>query len=61
MVYHRILNIVPMLPCSTLLFIHSICNNLDLLVPNSQSVPHQPLFATTSLFSKSASLFLLLR
>ena len=31
--------IVPVLYSRTLLFIHSICNSLHLLVPNSQSIP----------------------
>ena len=43
MVYHRISNIVPCAIYSrTLLFIHSICNSLRLLTPNSQSVPPRP-------------------
>ena len=51
MVYYRVLDIVP---CDRiLLFIHSLYNNLLLLVPNSQSIPPlspSPL-ATTNLFS----------
>ena len=52
-VYHRILNIVPVLYSRTLLFIHLICNSLRLLTPNSQCFPPLPplLLATTSLFS----------
>ena len=39
MVYHRILNIYPVLYSRTLLFIHPIYNNLRLLTPNFQSIP----------------------
>ena len=40
----------------TLLFIHSICNSLHLLNPNSQSIPLSP--ETTSLSFMSVNLFL---
>ena len=40
MVYHRILNIVPMLYSRSLLLIHPIYNSLHLLTPNSQ--PFRP-------------------
>ena len=39
MLCHRILNIVPVLYCRTLLFIHAKYNNLYLLIPNFQSIP----------------------
>ena len=45
MVYYRILIWFPVLYNRTLLFIHSICNSLRLLIPNSQSnlpLPWQP-------------------
>ena len=42
MVHHRILNIVPCAISRTLLFIHSLCNSLHLLIPNSQSTPLPP-------------------
>ena len=44
---------------STLLFIHSICKSLHLLIPNFQSIPPPPPspLATTSLLSLSMSLF----
>ena len=60
MVYPRILNIVPCATSRTLLFIHSMCNSLHLLTPNSQSIPppHPSPLATTSLFSMSVSLTL---
>ena len=57
MVYSRMLNIVPCLYSRTL-FIHSKCNSLYLLTPNSQSIPSTPSpLATPSLFSMSLSLF----
>ena len=53
----------PMLYSRTLLFIHSKCNSLHLLTPNSQPIPlpHLSLLATTSLFSMSVNLFLFCR
>ena len=39
MLYHRILNIVPVIYCRTLLFIHAKYNNLYLLILNFQSIP----------------------
>ena len=42
MLYHRILNIVPMRYSRTLLFIHPVYNSLHLLISNSQSVPSLP-------------------
>ena len=42
MVYHRILNVVPMLDSRTLLFIHPIYNSLHLLIPNSHSILSSP-------------------
>ena len=58
-VYHKILNSSE-LYSRTLLFTHSIYNNLPLLIPNSQFIPPlpPPLSATTSWFSMSVSLFL---
>ena len=54
----------PVLYSRTLLLIHSICNSLHLLIPNSKSIPpvspSSPL-ATTSLFSMSVNLFLFCR
>ena len=53
----------PVLYSRTSLPIHSKCNSLHLPTPNSPSIPlplHSPL-ATTSLFSKSVSLFLFCR
>ena len=56
MVYPRRLDIVPCAIDRTLLFIHSKCNSLHLLTPNSLSIPvHTPSLATTSLFSSSKS------
>ena len=48
-----------MLYSRTLLFIHSICNSLHLLVPNSQSIPlpSSSSLATTSLLHVSLFLF----
>ena len=49
MVYHRILNVVPMLDSRTLLFIHPIYNSLPLLIPNSHSIlPSPALWQTQS-------------
>ena len=54
-------------PCAlqrTSLLIPSKCNSLHLLTPNYQSIPLSPFsspLATTSLFSKSISLFLFCR
>ena len=42
MVYHSIVNIVPMLYSTTLLFIHSINASFHLVIPKSQSVPFPP-------------------
>ena len=67
MVYHRILNIFLVMYSRTLLFIHSIYNNLHLLPPNlplHYSPTPSPLanqFAITNLFSTSVSLFLFCR
>jgi len=63
MAYHRILNIVPYAIQWDLVVYHSIYNSLQLLAPNSHSIP-LPLSspsATTSLFSTSVSLFLFCR
>ena len=57
---HRILNTFPCAPQEDLLSIHSTCNSLYLLIPNSQAFPsplHSPL-ATVSLFSLSVGLIL---
>ena len=52
MVYHRILNIVPVLYSGALLFIHPIYNSLHLLISDSHATPPSPLaLETTSLFS----------
>ena len=45
MVYHRILNIMPLFYSRTLLFICPIYSNLHLLTPNSQSTPPQHPFS----------------
>ena len=52
-----------MLLCRTLLLIHSIYDRLNLLTPNSHSVPLPPpsLLTTTILFSTSVILFLFCR
>ena len=39
MVYHSLLNTVPCDIQLDLVFIHSLCNSLCLLIPNSQSIP----------------------
>ena len=54
------LNIIPCVYSRTLLFIHSMCNSLYLLIPNSQFIPPLPfpLGNNTGLFSRSQSLFL---
>ena len=60
MIYHRILNIVLVLYNRTLMFIHFAYSSLPLMIPNSQSIPHQlpqPL-ATICLFSVSVNLLL---
>ena len=60
-IYHRILNIVPaVLSNRNVWFIHSIFNNLHLLILTSQSFASQPppFLAITGLFSMSCSLFL---
>ena len=52
MVYHKVLNIVPVPYSGTLLFIHPIYNSLYLLISDSQAIPPSPLaLETTSLFS----------
>ena len=43
MVYPRGQGIVPVLYIRTLLFVHSTCNSLHLLIPNSQSIHFPPL------------------
>ena len=59
LVYYKIFNKLPVWFSRTLLFIHLISNSLHLLIPNSQSIPTPPpAMATTSLFSRSVSLFL---
>ena len=59
LVYYKIFNKLPVWFSRTLLFIHIISNSLHLLIPNSQSIPTPPpAMATTSLFSRSVSLFL---
>ena len=58
-VYHRILNTVPVLYSRTLLFIHPMYSSWHLLTPNSQSFPlHPHPLATTSLLSAATILFL---
>ena len=59
MVYHRILNIAPVLYSRTLLFMHSVYNSSHLLTPTSHSIPPPTPFplATTSLFSMYVNLF----
>ena len=42
MVYYRVLNIVPCAIRYDLVFIHSMCNSLHLLIPNSHSNPLLP-------------------
>ena len=62
-VYHRILNIVPCATCiRTLLFIHSKWNSLHLPTQNPQSIClfPTPALATTSLFSMSVNISVLL-
>ena len=63
MFYPKKLDIVPNYVHKTSLFIHSKCNHLYVLTPNSQSIPHPPPspLAITSLFSMSVSLFLFCR
>ena len=41
-VYHSILNLVPMLYSTTLLFIHSINASFHLVIPKSQAIPLPP-------------------
>ena len=54
-VYHKILNTVPLLCSRTLLFIHPIYTSLHLPIPPATTVPA---FAAASLFLVSTSLFL---
>ena len=42
MVYHRILNTLPVLYGRALLLIHSVCNSLHPLTLNSRSIPSPP-------------------
>ena len=60
MVYLRRVDIASCAAQQDLLFIHSKCNSLHLLAPNSQSIPLSvfSLLATTSLFSMPVSLLL---
>ena len=60
MVYHRILDIVPVPYSKTLLFIYPIFTILHLLISNSHvfPLPPHPHLASTNLLSTSVSLFL---
>ena len=61
MVYLRILNIAPSAICSALLFIHSMCNTLPLITPNSQPTPSQYPLSLDNQKSVSMILFLFYR
>ena len=58
MLYPKRMDIVPCAYSRTSLLIHSICNSLHLLTPNTQPIPLPPpfLLATMSFFPMSLSL-----